>query len=160
MVKVGLRIIKSACCISLLVSAVSMANEKPLGSDSDHHGCRRSAGYIWSEVKAGCIRLFEVGLAFTPDDSQVGSSLQYVYVVIAPAVGGDHLRAEAFVPGEDRPIALKIVDNPEGDTRPTLLINESKRLRIFRVKDDHILEFKGLRYRRISSLDEPLFRLR
>lgn len=137
-----------------------MANGRPLGAEVDRQGCMMSAGYAWSEVKTSCIRIFEVGLAFTPDHSQVGSSLGLAYVVIAPAAAGDSARAEAFVPGEDRPIALQVVLNPEGDTRPTLLINPTKKVRVIRVKDEHILEFKGLIYRRSSPPDDPLFRLR
>jgi hypothetical protein len=159
-VRLGSCIVKSACCLSLFFSAVSIANGRPVGEDLDHKGCRAAAGYIWSAVKGSCIRLFEVGLAFTPDQSQAGSSVQLAYVVIAPAVSGAHLAAEAFMPGEGRPIALKVVRNPEGDTRATLLVNEAMKIRVFRVKDDHFLEFKGLRYRRISPVDDPLFQLR
>ena len=32
------------------------------GSDRDAHGCIGSAGYIWSEVRQDCIRLFEQGI--------------------------------------------------------------------------------------------------
>lgn len=31
-----------------------------VGNDSDAHGCKASAGYLWSEVKKDCIRIFEV----------------------------------------------------------------------------------------------------
>ena len=53
------------------------------GSDRDAHGCIGSAGYIWSEVRQDCIRLFEQGIrmvdtagnaayiVFSPDSSQV-----------------------------------------------------------------------------------------
>lgn len=146
--------------MGLFFSAASMANGSLLGGDADRQGCRRSAGYAWSEVKASCIRPFEVGLAFTPNHSRTGSSLHLAYLVIAPAAGGNSARAEAFVPGENRPIALQVVHNPEGDTRPTLLVNPARKIRVVRVKDDHILEFKGLLYRRSSPPDDPLFQLR
>jgi len=86
--------------------------------------------------------------------------MHLAYVVLAPPVEGAVLQAEAFVPGKERPIPLKVVYNAEGDTRATLLLNVAKKIRIFRVKDDHILEFNGLRFRRSSLPDDPLFQLR
>lgn len=32
-----------------------------VGNDSDKHGCKASAGYIWSELKGECVRIWEVG---------------------------------------------------------------------------------------------------
>lgn len=158
--KLGLGLASTVCCMSFFISSISIASERPVGAQPDHKGCRGSAGYIWSAVKASCIRLFEAGLAFTPEHSQAGSSVQLAYVVVAPGASDASLLAEAFVPGENFPIALKVVHNPEGDTRPTLLVNVDKKIRIFRAKDDHILEFKGLIYRRSSLPDDPLFQLR
>lgn len=33
-----------------------------VGNDKDEHGCIASAGYVWSEVKQDCIRLWEEGV--------------------------------------------------------------------------------------------------
>ena len=158
-VKAGLSIATAACCMSLCFPAVSTAHEIPLGADRGHQNCKGSAGYIWSGVRGRCIRLFEAGLAFTPDPPPAGGAIHLAYVVLAPSVGHAILRAEVFVPGEDSPISLEVVHNEEGDTRATLLVNRAKNLRIFRAKDDHILVFKGLRYRRSSPPDDPLFQL-
>lgn len=38
----------------------SSQSEK-VGADKDAHGCIGSAGYIWSELKNHCVRIFEVG---------------------------------------------------------------------------------------------------
>jgi hypothetical protein len=159
-VNAGLWIATVALCVSLFFPSVSTAHEMPPGAGRDHRGCQGSAGYIWSAVRTSCIRLFEAGLAFTPDPPPAGSSILLAYVVLAPSTGGPILRAEVFVPGEDSPISLQVVHHQEGDTRPTLLVNKVKKVRVFRAKDDHILEFKGLRYRRSSPLDDPLFQLR
>ena len=32
-----------------------------VGNDRDKHGCKASAGYIWSELKGECVRIWEVG---------------------------------------------------------------------------------------------------
>lgn len=34
-----------------------------VGGDRDSHGCIGSAGYVWSNLRAECVRLFEVGIA-------------------------------------------------------------------------------------------------
>lgn len=44
-----------------------------VGNDRDKHGCKASAGYIWSELKGECVRIWEVGskLVYTPaNDTQ------------------------------------------------------------------------------------------
>ncbi len=37
-----------------------------LGTDKDEKGCVTSAGYVWSQTKNGCIRVFEEGFRLTP----------------------------------------------------------------------------------------------
>lgn len=155
----GLWLATAALCMSLFFPAVSTAHDRPTGAGLDHRSCQGSAGYIWSTVRQSCLRLFEAGLAFAPDPPPVGSSIHLAYVVLAPSAGGAIVRAEVFVPGEDSPISLEVIHQQEGDTRPTLLVNKAKKVRVFRAKDDHILEFKGLRYRRSSQPDDPLFQL-
>lgn len=159
-VRAGLWLATSTCCMSLFFSGVSTAHALHPSADRAPQNCRGSAGYVWSVVAERCIRLFEVGLAFTPDPSPVGRSIQLAYVVLAPPAGIAITQAEVFVPGKGGSILLNVVPNQEGDTRPTLLLNTDKKVRIFRVKDDHILDFKGLRYRRCSPVDDPLFQLR
>jgi len=149
-----------ACCMVLAFHLVSTAQETRPGADRSSHGCQGSAGYTWSVVRGSCIRLFEVGLAFAPEPLPVNGAVHLAYVVFGPPVGNVIKRAEVFIPGEDRPIPLQIQQNLEGDTRPTLLINTAKKVRVFRSRDDHILEFRAVRYRRTSPLDDPLFQLR
>jgi hypothetical protein len=132
----------------------------PPGASQDQQICKGSAGYTWSAVRGSCIRLFEIGLAFTPELSAAKSSIHLAYVVLATPVGDVIQKAEVFIPGENGSISLEIIDNQEGDIRPILLVNKRKKVRIYRVKDDHILEFKGDRYRRSSPPDDPLFKLR
>ena len=65
------------------VERIAVTPGRALGSDRDAHGCIGSAGYVWSEVRKDCIRLFEQGIrtldtagnsayiVFSPDSSQV-----------------------------------------------------------------------------------------
>src|SRR5690625_7777023 len=34
-----------------------------IGADEDSRGCKRSAGYTWSQLRGDCIRMIEEGLA-------------------------------------------------------------------------------------------------
>lgn len=46
----------------------NLLEQKPvvLGPDKDEKGCVTSAGYVWSQTKNGCIRVFEEGFRLTP----------------------------------------------------------------------------------------------
>lgn len=74
--------------VLLTVSCAPKKKAQPetlLGGDRDEHGCIASAGYVWSEVRKDCIRLFEQGIrteslnedavsafiVFSPDSTQV-----------------------------------------------------------------------------------------
>ena len=128
------------------------------GADRDAHGCIASAGYTWSVVRGECIRIFEAGLAFEPDPAPAQGAVLSAYLVLAPAEGAVKA-AELFVPGRDVPVPLTLVHTPEGDIRPTLLENKTEGVRVFRFKDEHVLEVKGQVFRRASPPDDRLFEL-
>jgi hypothetical protein len=147
------------------LSACSPASEpaaKPqaVGGDRDAHGCTASAGYSWSVVRGQCLRIFEAGLRFEPDPAPTQGAVLAAYVVLAPAQGDAVTAAEVFLPGRNTPVALTVVHTPEGDIRPTLLLNRAERIEVYGYKDEHFLEVQGQRYRRTSPVDERLFRLR
>lgn len=56
------------------------------GSDRDSHDCIGSAGYVWSNARGECIRLFEAGIRTTDDAGQAA------YIVFSP----DSSHAELF----------------------------------------------------------------
>lgn len=141
-------------------AAASGAQSPITGADLDAHGCRPSAGYTWSVVRGECIRIFEAGLSFEPYPTPRQGAVLAAFVVLAPAEGDAVTAAEVFVPGRSGPIALTLVHTPEGDIRPTLLENQAEAVRVFRHKDDHVLEVKGQTYRRASPPDDRLFKLR
>ena len=128
------------------------------GADRDAHGCIGSAGYTWSNVRKQCIRIFEAGLAFEPDPAPTQGAVLSAYLVLAPAEGAV-TAAELFLPGRAAPVPLTLVHTPEGDIRPTLLENKTEGVRVFRFKDEHVLEVNGQIFRRASPPDDRLFEL-
>ena len=159
----------SALCAACAMAACAPAAEKaPAGSpppiaagaDRDAHGCKGSAGYTWSSVRQSCIRIFESGLAFQPDVSQPQSAVLQAFIVLSPEQGDAVTAAELFVPGQTAPIALTLVHTPEGDIRPTVLVNQAEGVEVFRYKDEYILEVKGLRFRRQSDMTDRLHQIR
>lgn len=57
------------------------------GTDRDEHGCRWSAGYVWSNVRHDCVRLWEVG-------TRLDAGAHSAYLVFST----DSTFAEVFVP--------------------------------------------------------------
>lgn len=58
----------------------------------DHHGCKTWEGYVWSEVKDSCIRLWESGT-----ELQQKNDWEAVAVVV---LANDGSRAELYFPDE------------------------------------------------------------
>lgn len=78
-----------------------------VGGDVDAHGCKPSAGYIWSQVQEKCLRVFEAGIRLSPMGTDEPSSneqgTQVAYVVFDKA----QARAELFLPGEKGSLVLE-----------------------------------------------------
>jgi hypothetical protein len=67
--------------------------KKPRQGDvRDGHGCLTSMGYIWSEAKDTCIRLYESGAELVPTDRSE--------LVIYAVLSDDKMKAEIFVPDD------------------------------------------------------------
>ncbi|CAM3557549.1 hypothetical protein FSS13T_07350 [Flavobacterium saliperosum S13] len=89
-----------------------VVDQKPvvLGNDKDDKGCVASAGYMWSETRKGCIRVFEEGFRLTPYRSQADSVdvdgelvTLNAYVVFSE----DKAVAELFLPNAKKSLLLK-----------------------------------------------------
>jgi hypothetical protein len=76
---------------SLLLVAVCTHTQAQtvVGGDADKHGCRASAGYTWSVLRAECIRVWETGTRLQATDSTATTD---AFVIIAP----DRLKAEIW----------------------------------------------------------------
>ncbi len=73
-----------------------------LGADRDAHGCIASAGYTYSVVRGGCIRVWEDGTALSPVDAEVDGPTLAAYVV----QGDNGKEAEVFFPGFSQGLVL------------------------------------------------------
>ena len=64
--------IMSVMFMLIVISSCSHKTSPPLvGSDRDSHGCIASAGYIWSEARKDCIRVWEEGEALEKGEDRV-----------------------------------------------------------------------------------------
>lgn len=86
--------------------------QKPviLGTDKDDKGCVTSAGYMWSQTRKSCIRVFEEGYRLAPYKNQEEAEEEdneqatlNAYVVF----GQDKSVAELFLPNSTRSVLLK-----------------------------------------------------
>lgn len=88
-----------------------IVDQKPvLGTDRDEKGCVTSAGYMWSQTKNGCIRVFEEGYRLTPyksgaDTIDVDSEQATLnaYLIFSE----DKNTAELFLPDTKNSLLLK-----------------------------------------------------
>lgn len=74
----------------------SVANEDAhsIGGDKDEHGCLVGAGQTWSQIKQGCIQVFNVGLRLNPVDVKEGEAVISAFVV----ANDDQSKVELFLP--------------------------------------------------------------
>ena len=98
-----------------------------VGNDSDEHGCKASAGYIWSALKKECIRVFELKLQLTNDDKTRIAGLIF---------SEDNLKAEIFT--EEGPLLLEkytdmYVSHPQSD--PHYFLRKKNGKWIFETKE-------------------------
>lgn len=77
-------IILSGCQSPQVEVAKPMENPPMVGSDSDVHGCKASAGYTWSNTRNSCVRVWEVGIRLTP----VNGASNANYIIIRNGVNG------------------------------------------------------------------------
>nr|WP_294935549.1 hypothetical protein [uncultured Flavobacterium sp.] len=90
----------------------TILDQKPvvLGTDKDDKGCVTSAGYMWSQTRKACIRVFEEGYRLAPYENQEEAEEEdneqatlNAYVVF----GQDKSVAELFLPNAKQSVLLK-----------------------------------------------------
>ena len=81
-------------------SADSTITQVVVGADRDEHGCIRSAGYCWSEVRQACIRPFEEGIRMVSATDPEATSCAYL------VFSADSARAELFLPDTEASAVL------------------------------------------------------
>ena len=77
--------------------------EQPrVGGDTDEHGCLMAAGETWSEIKQGCVQVFEIGQRLNPIEVTNGDAIISAFVVF----NDDKSKLELFLPNEKGTIVL------------------------------------------------------
>lgn len=121
------------------------AKELVVGGDRDEKGCIGSAGYTWSAVKDGCIRIFEEGTPFIQYEMTTGAmdSSIVAYVVLS----ADRQQAEAFFGITDKPIIMDAIPVMEGETMPVLYENKTEGIKLRSYRDVYqLLYLDTVRY--------------
>lgn len=80
-------------CLSACATApVPQPEPIMVGGDQDAHGCKASAGYSWSQVKAGCVRIWEAGTRLENLSDKAATTSAFVII------SADATQAELFIP--------------------------------------------------------------
>ncbi len=77
-----------------------------IGADKDVHGCIASAGYTYSVVRGGCIRVWEAGTALVPV-VPMGDPVLNAYAVQSE----NGTQVEVFLPGVEQGVLLSRDEN-------------------------------------------------
>jgi hypothetical protein len=116
-----------------------------VGNDVDANGCKGSAGYVYSVIKAKCIRAFEEGIEFHNKDFS-----QSAYVVLS----NDKKEAEVFLPIETtiNECILQRLDDKK------LYVNKHGTMEITKSESEFVLTFKKEQFvlRRTEDMDSLL----
>lgn len=158
---------QAATCLAAALALLGMSACEPTaagprpqqtpvaGADADAHGCKGSAGYVWSDAQQRCMRLFEEAFSFDPHVDNPDQTLK-AFVVLGPDPSQAQ-KAELFLPQSPKPIPLEVVKTPEGDIRPTVLRNSAEQIEVVRVKDMYVLSIKGqVKFTHDALIDSPL----
>lgn len=125
--------------LTLVLSSCVSSEHTMVGTDSDIHSCKGSAGYTWSVLRKECIQPFENGTAFNSADKT-----QNAYVILNESAS----QAEVFVPieiSEAESILFR------GDK--TLFSNKAGSIAITIEKDLFILNCKGQKFSTPRTID-------
>lgn len=106
------RALLSIAALALLLASCSTndAGSPMVGSDTDEHGCKASAGYQWSQLRSECIRIFESGIRLDPQAPDLDPAAS-AFVVFKSDT--DQAQAEVFLPGQDTSALLPQVSGDE-----------------------------------------------
>lgn len=74
-----------------------------VGADVDVHGCKGSAGYVWSQLREDCIRVFEEGVTLLPIELDESEAVFAAFIVYS----NDGRQIELFLPKEKASFLLQ-----------------------------------------------------
>ncbi len=97
------KMIGVACLLLTATGLVMAQQEKPIGGREGKNPCLAGAGYTWSEVRADCIRIWQVGVQL---ENQVDKNSCFAGYVVFSTDGED---AELFLAenGDSHPVLKK-----------------------------------------------------
>ena len=100
-------------CSSNGPNANDTAEAAPIvGSNTDEHGCNRTAGMQWSTIRNECIAIFQAGIRLAPVDSFMDKN-SAAFVVFKSDI--DDVQLELFIPKHEETIIVeKVKDDTEG----------------------------------------------
>lgn len=79
------------------------AEPELIGADVDSHGCKRSAGFTWSQLRGNCIKIFEEGLTLLPVKFDESEPIYAAFILYSD----DKSEIELFLPSEKESILLQ-----------------------------------------------------
>jgi hypothetical protein len=105
--------------------------QSTIGGDKDEHGCLTASGETWSEIKQGCVQIFDIGQRLNPIEVNNEEAVISAFVLF----NDDKSKLELFLPNEK---GTTILNKAEGnvyendslkfDTKDsTLYINNEKK---------------------------------
>lgn len=110
------------------------------GGDEDAHGCKGSAGYMWSEVKKECVRTFEAGISFEATAENKDKTLAAFVIVSA-----DKKQVEAFIPTVNKGNGVVLsAPTVREDLNNILFDNSKQNVQLVEEKDAYQLKVAGV----------------
>jgi hypothetical protein len=125
------------CCTN---KAVKERKNEPVlaGGDKDSHGCIGSSGYIWSELRQECVRIFEIGSPFTACGTNKDTTL-LAFIILSD----NKTKAEIYFPKDSKPIVCDFVKTMEGDIAPVILRNSGELVDVIFSKDYCFIRYQN-----------------
>lgn len=81
----------------------NIADTTTVGGEKDEHGCLTSAGETWSQLKQGCVQIFNVGQRLNPIVQKDGEAVISAFILF----NTDKTEAELFLPNAKSNSILK-----------------------------------------------------
>lgn len=135
----------------------SFSSVKPseiVGDDIDSNGCRASAGYQYSIVKNGCIRVWEDGFRFELiDSSEFKDQANSIFLILSD----DKRKAEVIFGGAEKPAIMNAMPFKEGETKPVLFSNDIEGIELEYKKGLYWILINGKRFYSIATKDLERF---
>lgn len=114
--------------VSIITDESSVSDLPRVGNDRDEHGCIKSAGYTWSNLKYRCIRLFEDGIKLIPagpnahQDDLTGLILNSFLIF-----SNDQMHVELYQPNKSEPI---LFHKTSSDSDESVWISETYEIKL------------------------------